>query len=75
MEPEWEDLANSIVLRAVEDYRTARWKVRHLPDQFEARATIAEVEAFLLSPWFAQLTSVDGEWLLGRLRKEVVYAR
>lgn len=68
----WEDLANAIVLRAVEDYRDARWLVRNLPDQFEARQTIVDVEEFLLSPWFALLTDVDGEWLLKRLKEEVV---
>ncbi len=72
MEKIWEDLANAIVVRAVEDYRDARWKVRNFPDQFEARATIVDVEEFLLSPWYEMLTNVDGEWLLNRLKEEVV---
>ena len=33
---------------------------------------IQEVEQFLLSRWYAQLTDVNGEWLLKKLREEVV---
>lgn len=72
MEKEWEELANAIIIRAVEDYRDSRWRVRNLPDQVEAREMIIEIEEFLLSPWFALLTDVDGEWLLKKLKEEVV---
>ena len=72
MEKEWEELANAIIIRAVEDYRDSRWRVRNLPDQVEAREMIIELEEFLLSPWFALLTDVDGEWLLKKLKEEVV---
>ena len=68
----WEDLANAIVLQAVKDYRQARKRVRMLPDQKAAQARIREVEQFLLSRWYAQLTDVNGEWLLKKLREEVV---
>ena len=72
MEKEWEELANAIIIRAVEDYRDSRWRVRNLPDQVEAREMIIEIEEFLLSPWFALLTDVDGKWLLKKLKEEVV---
>ena len=72
MEKEWEELANAIIIRAVEDYRDSRWRVHNLPDQVEAREMIIEIEEFLLSPWFALLTDVDGEWLLKKLKEEVV---
>ena len=68
----WEDLANAIILQAVEDYRKARKRVRTPPDQKIAQATIREVERFFKSWWFAQLTDVDGEMLLEKLQKEVV---
>lgn len=68
----WEDLANAIILQAVEDYRKARKRVRTRPDQKIAQATIREVERFFKSWWFAQLTDVDGEMLLEKLQKEVV---
>lgn len=71
MQRNWEELAQAIILKAVEDYRKARRKVRHFPDQKGAQATIREVERFFRSPWFAQLTDVDGEYLLRKLKEEV----
>ncbi len=67
----WEDLAEAIILKAVEDYRRARRRVRHFPDQKGAQATIKEVERFFRSWWFAQLTDINGEMLIKKLREEV----
>ena len=67
----WEELANGIILQAVEDYRKARRRVRKRPDQRFAQYVIRETERFFRSRWFAQLTDVDGEMLIGRLREEV----
>nr|AHF24204.1 hypothetical protein [uncultured bacterium Contig160] len=72
MQRNWENLSNAIILQAVEDYRKARKRVRTYPGQTAAQATIREVERFFRSWWFAQLTDVDGEKLLERLKKEVV---
>jgi len=72
MPESWEDLANGIIIQAVKDYRNARRRVRTKRDQKGARATIREVEHFLRSRWYAQLTDLDGEILLERLQKEVV---
>lgn len=71
MRENWERLAQAIILKAVEDYRAARRRVRRFPDQKMAQATIREVERFILSDWFAQLTDVDGKYLLQRLKEEV----
>ena len=71
MQRNWEDLAQAIIMKAVEDYRKARRRVRHFPDQKGAQATIGEVEQFFRSRWFAQLTDIDGEMLIKRLREEV----
>ena len=71
MQRNWEELAQAIILKAVEDYRKARKKVRHFPDQKGAQATIREVERFFRSDWFAQLTDVNGETLIRRLKEEV----
>ena len=71
MQRNWEDLAQAIIMKAVEDYRKARRRVRHFPDQKGAQATIREVEQFFRSRWFAQLTDIDGEMLIKRLREEV----
>ena len=49
MQRNWEDLANGIILQAVEDYRKARRQVRHFPDQKGAQATIRDAERFFRS--------------------------
>ena len=72
MQRNWEDLAQAIIMKAGEDYRKAWRRVRHFPDQKGAQATIREVEKFFRSRWFAQLTDIDGEMLIKRLREEVV---
>ncbi|MBQ9644197.1 MAG: hypothetical protein IJV26_09195 [Lachnospiraceae bacterium] len=67
----WEDLAQAIIMKAVDDYRAARRRVRHFPDQKGAQATIREVERFFRSEWFEQLTDLDGEMLIRKLKEEV----
>ena len=65
----WEDLANAIVIQAAEDYWEARERLRTRINPKEARRRIREVEHFIRSEWFGQLTDMDGEKLIGRLRK------
>lgn len=55
----FEDLANAIVLKAVEDYRKT-----------DDRSTQRSIEAFFRSSWYQMLTNVDGEQLIQILRKE-----
>jgi len=68
--PPWENLANAIILQAVEDYRKCRRRVRRWPDQKEAQAMIREIEKFFHSRWFCQLADVDGIKILEQLKKE-----
>ena len=68
----WEDLANAIILQAVDDYRRSRRRVRKRKDQRDAQQRLREVEKFLGSRWYYQLTNVDGKKLLEYLKKEVV---
>ena len=68
----WEDLAQAIILQAVEDYRKARRRLRIRPDSEAAMECIRECERFFGSRWFAQLTTLDGKALLRRLREEDV---
>lgn len=67
----YERLANAIVLQAVEDYRTALRKVRKNPKNREALDAALQIEKFFCSQWYQTLTSVDGEYLITQLRKEV----
>ena len=69
----WEDFANAIILQAVEDYRRARRRIRLFPDKRqEILARMREVENFIGSWWYYQLTDVDGATLMAELKQEVV---
>ena len=67
----YEKLANGIVLQAVSDYRTALKKVKKNPNNREAIDEALQIEKFFRSEWYQVLTSVDGEYLIDRLLKEV----
>lgn len=67
----YEKLANAIVLQAVSDYRAALKKVKKNPKNRDAIDGVLQIEKFFRSEWYQVLTSVDGEYLIDRLRKEV----
>ena len=62
----YEDLANAIILKAVDDYRTA---LQGVPCK-DTDKEIKELEKFFRSAWFKVLTKIDGEYLIARLREE-----
>lgn len=66
----YENLANGIVLRAVEDYRDALRDLKVNPSYPLALRTVSDVERFFRSGWFSVLTSLDGVVLMEKLRKE-----
>lgn len=66
----YEELANAIVLKAVEDYRRALRKLRRCEDNINALLTVHEVEQFFRSEWFSVLCNLDGEKLIGQLKGE-----
>ena len=67
MKDNWEALVNAIVLKAVDDYRKARRRVRRFPGQKGAQEMIREVERFFRSRWFMALTDTDGRMILEQL--------
>lgn len=67
----YEQLANAIILQAVKDYRDALKKLKKRPRYEPAKYTITEVERFFHSDWYRELTSVDGNFLIKKLRTEV----
>ena len=71
MSDPYENLANSIVLLAVKDYRDALKKLKKWPRNEAAQIRKAEVERFFRSAWYRELTSVDGEYLISKLQAEV----
>lgn len=66
----YHNLANTIIVQAVNDYRKARYILKRYPRQEAARRTVEEVERFILSDWFRCLTTVDGTNLMRKLREE-----
>lgn len=67
----YQELANAIVLRAVDDYRNALdgktydENPRHTPQW-----VMKECEKFFRSSWYRSLTKVDGEFLIEQLKRE-----
>ena len=66
-----EVLANAIILQSVKDYREAIKKLKRNSKNQDAKHTIIEVERFFHSAWYRELTSVDGDFLMKKLRMEV----
>ena len=69
MDP-YENLANAIILQAVKDYRQALKLLGRNSKCTSALSTKDECERFFRSEWFSFLTSMDGEMLIRRLKKE-----
>ena len=71
----YEKLANAIILQAVSDYRATLKKVKKNPQNCDAIDEALQIEKFFRSEWYQVLTSVDGEYLIDRLRKEVAESK
>ena len=66
----YENLANAIVLKAVEDYRRALRRFAKNPGSKMALAEVESLERFFRSNWYAEFTFVEGEFLIRKLRGE-----
>ena len=66
----WQRLANAVVMRAVDDYRSAKKKLKKNPTNEMADTDIRKLNRFFCSQWFEVLTDVDGRLLLSKLKKE-----
>ena len=64
----YEDLANAVVLQAVEDYRNALKGKGY--DNKSPERIIGELEKFFRSEYYEVLTKVNGEYLIEKLREE-----
>jgi len=64
-------LANAIVKQACDDYRRALKGLRVLNGFESAEYTIAECERFFRSGWYSQLTDIDAEWLMRKLKEDI----
>lgn len=68
----YERLANAIIVQASKDYMTSLRKKKRNLRSTSADHDIRECERFFRSGWYQVLTSIDGEHLMGKLRKEVL---
>ena len=71
-EDPYEKLANAIIVQASKDYMANLRKKKRNPGSVSAEHDIRECERFFRSDWYHVLTSIDGEYLMGRLRKEAL---
>ena len=64
----YQNLANAIVLQAVEDYRNALKGISY--NRYPPEIAILELEKFFHSEYFKTLTKVNGDYLIDKLKKE-----
>lgn len=67
----WNDLAEAIILKAVDDYRHTSKRLLAKPNDDRLKLQKAEIEKFFLSSWFQTLTDLDGKMLLQKLQAEI----
>ena len=72
MNEAYENLANAIVIQAVKDYRKALERMKNFSYSRTAVYIKREVEKFFRSDWYKTLTSVDAEFLIKKLNREVL---
>lgn len=70
-EDPYERLANAIILQAASDYRRNLKKLKKKPQNREVLNEVMRIEKFFRSSWYQVLTTVDGEFLIEKLRKEI----
>ena len=70
-EEPYERLANAIILQAASDYRRDLKKIKKNPQNRDVMNEVLQIEKFFRSPWYQVLTTVDGEFLIQKLRKEI----
>ncbi len=71
LSPAEERLVEGIILKAVEDYRIALLRLKRYPKDIEGNKYKSDCERFFRSQWFCSLTSLDGEEIIQRIKKEV----
>lgn len=64
-------LAKEIILMAASDYKLALSQIKDNPKDGEAIHEALMIERFFRSDWYIALSSIDGEYMIRRLRKEV----
>ncbi|HEY9059202.1 MAG TPA: hypothetical protein VIO64_01680 [Pseudobacteroides sp.] len=71
MNDNYQNLANAIVLSAVNDYRKGLQTLTLYPKDRTAKYQIKQIEQFFRSEFYKLLTGIDGEMLIGKLNEEM----
>ena len=64
------DLVQAIVMQAVKDWKDAKKKLKKKPDDLLLKSMVEECEKFFKSEYFNNLTGLDGNSILGKLKDE-----
>ena len=67
----WQNLANAVVILAVQDYRAALTRLKYSPSDYRAKAAKDELERFFRSEWYCLLTDLDGAVIMEGVQREV----
>ena len=67
----YESLANAIIVQAVLDYRAVYRVLQKNPHDRTCQAQAKQLKNFFHSRWFRTLTSVDAEYLIRQVEKEI----
>ena len=67
----WEDLANAIILTAVQDFKQDYIHLIRNPKSKAAKKSIEQSERFFLSAWFDTLSLLDGPTLLRQIKEKI----
>ena len=65
----WGDLANAVVLQALEDYRDICLRMRKRPDLRSLDKQRRSLECFFRSRWCAQLSAMDVKKMAKEIQK------
>jgi len=71
-----DDLRDAIIIRAVQDYENALISCRtsrrmHLAESQTDKTMISDCEKFFRGSWMMELSNVNGEFLIEKVRKKV----
>ncbi len=66
----YRELADAVIMLAVEDYRYALRRLRKRPDNPRAAKLALSCERFFRSRWFGILTGTEPKALIDQLRRE-----
>lgn len=63
----YENLANAIVVQAIQDYKAAKRVYNKNPNNHTAKRELVQLERFFHSNWYRMLTNIDAGWLIDRM--------